>query len=435
LMATGVGGPLGANLITGGVGNIAGEIQGDRQAELLKQQQVQQGAQQALPPNMQTFAKGGYIKQMPQGGKVPVELEKDEVVMDSKGIFGLKGNKEFGHDQGGAPMMLEPGAKVLGKMKDKDSGKTFKELGKELAKKNAKLGELEETSKNKYTLNSIKAMKQKYRQNFDAIFNRQEAMRTTRPTAKMATGGNPTLTETIASTDYTYPVRGMDFMSGIPNDTINPMAATQQVGPINTADNNSMGFFNNNSNALTTAAQLAPVAYNLFQGLQKPEQERLPGQFNEGLSALKGRRANIQAMLESNRTNQAIADYNLKQSGAGAGRVGSGRLANYGARLRGDQAAQQYASQANNQYAADYAQGLFRTGAGQMQIDQNNAMNRAARDAHLGMATSQLGEFAGIKEYQSNLKDRESQMYDMYGNWYPYLSKWAGTKASWGIAQ
>lgn len=389
------------------------------------------------PNQIPTFGCGGKVK-MPMGGTVQikdVELEQGEVFMDNEGNIGaIKDTPEASHSKGGAPITLEVGTKVLGKNKDKITGKMFKEVGEELARENSKLAKLEEKSKNKLTMNAVKAMRQKLRGRFEEVFARQEAGKSD----KMAKGGmvkyalgGPVLGQNVqyqlpeANLPQIDTMQNQDISYGVPGGDYDAYAGNimRQVNELNLPDN-----------LLTTGMQLAPVAYNLIKGLGKAEKDVLPQEYNQGLSELRDMRFNAQPLYEQNRTNQQIYNYNLKSSGAGAGQYGSGILAGYGSRLRGDQMAGATEQNTNNEYRANYAQGLFGVGRAQSGVDEANLMNEASVRNFGGTALSQLGTYGGIKERQANLQNREGQLYDMYANWYPYISKWAGTKQLWGLA-
>lgn len=451
LQAAGVG------LLASGGSDIVGEALDGNTSELNKNITNQQ--LMSNPYSIPTFRYGGKIK-MPLGGTVQtkeVELEQEEVFMDPEGNIGaIKDTEKASHDNGGAKMELEIGTKVLGKMKDKMTGKTYKDIGQSLAKENSKLAKLEEVSKNKLTMNAVKAMRQKIRNRFNDAFNRQEAVKLD----KMAKGGRVKyalggpIEEEYGTEDWMTslfntgesPLVAQDWMSqpfsaSNVSPNVNPTAQT----PSNLNSKADL-FFDNmktapvvkkgegfNPNFLTTAMQLAPVGYNLIQGLRGAKKETLPGQYAQGLSQLKNRRFNADPLYEANRSAQQIYDYNLKESGAGAGRLGANRLASLGARMRGDQQVGATEQNYNNEYSANYAQGLFGVGAAQSRLNENYLMDQASARNMLGTAFTQSGEFAGIKEGQRNLQTRESQLYDMYANWYPYISKWAGTKNAWGL--
>lgn len=456
LMATGIGAPIATPLISGGLGMVGNEFASDQAAAQQQDMMNQQvGLQGSTNPYAPTFRCGGKVK-MPFGGTVtaPAELEKDEVFRTPDGkIAGLVDDQSIAHENGGAPMELPVGTEVLGKKKDKQSGKMFKELGQILAKKNKKLQELKDKTKNKYTLNSIRAMENKYQQKFSDLFRRQEESKG----GKMAKGGmvkysngstvEPPLeyedwmSEAFVPHEYISPGMesyinnmnpGLAFQNNQMLNEIPPIAEGTPLTPEIKLSNPGVSFDNKvggalGSQGLGTAMQFAPVAYNLIQSLRKPEKERLPEDYNRAVSTLSNRRYNIEPMLEANRTAQQIYDQNLKQAGAGAGQLASGRLASLGSRMRADMGA--WAQKNNTEqglWAPQTAQALMNRGQAQRGVDVANLQNEAARRNFGASATEGLAQGFATQQLMRNMKDRDYMAIQTYAKWLPMLANQFG---------
>ena len=383
MTATGVGAPLGMSLMAGGAAGLASEVMdGNSQDGIQKSMAGPQANQLSSAP---TF---------PMGGRIPypnAELEQGEVYKTPDGnIEEIKDKASLSHKNGGVPGQYEPGTQVLGKLKDKQTGMKFKEIGQKIAAQKRKLNKLRDENKNTLTQNAIKAMDQKLNKEFDMYYQRQESSKPRlRKGQKMAAGGdippwygdpkysmfhtregasnftkgaadfmgNMMYQQALinAEADYTQPTTQLTPKATVapttPKQPYTPkydmskvfagqaptieqtlggaqptlQSAGTRTMPTPTIDNGSLGFGQKlqqglGGNGLNMAAQMAPLAYNLAQGLRKPEEEKLPAQYNQALCALRNRKFNIDPILEANRTAQAVGDYNSKSYGGGATR-------------------------------------------------------------------------------------------------------------------
>jgi len=170
-------------------------------------------------------------------------------------------------------------------------------------------------------------------------------------------------------------------------------------------------------------ASLAPTMYNWIQGMQAPEQEALISNPYSGQirRTMVNRRFNIDPMLEANRTSRAIANYNANNVNPNSGM----NLA-----LRTQMAADEYRANADlyaqkqnadNQYAADYANTLNNLGTQyqtQRQYQEDvNARNRAAARNYTASAAGQFGNWAQVQQQMNNQQSRDDMMWPMITNW------------------
>lgn len=170
-------------------------------------------------------------------------------------------------------------------------------------------------------------------------------------------------------------------------------------------------------NGIGAAASLIPTIYNLFQGPAEYESKVSNPYSGSARRAMAQRRMNINPMLQANRTNRAISNYNASNLNANSG----ANLA-----LRTQLAAQEardtenlYALQqnTNNQYLGEYANML--NNLGQQDVQQTvynndiNARNRAAARNYTGTAMSQLGQWAQTQQQMYNQRSRDEMMWPM----------------------
>lgn len=163
---------VGAGMIAGGAGNLAGQI--------VKDINPSGGSIQSSVNNFNPiFCKGGKVR-MPYGGVLdtrPVELEEGEPFMTPDNKIATVSTSAPTHAEGGVPLNLEPGTKILGKNIDPVSGMQFKQLGRKLAALNKKAQELKEENKSTYSNNAARAMMLKAQHGFNDAMERQEAMK------------------------------------------------------------------------------------------------------------------------------------------------------------------------------------------------------------------------------------------------------------------
>lgn len=171
------------------------------------------------------------------------------------------------------------------------------------------------------------------------------------------------------------------------------------------------------TNTLGTAGQLAPIAYNLFQGMQKP-QTLNQGQYqnpyeSEIRSLMKNRKIDSQAIENEIRDNYKLGLRNVASGQRSSGQALSANTALWTARMNALAKAKLAAQEANNSYRGDEATTLANLGANyanrKLGIQDINDRNRAARNNFLGQSASDISEFSQGKErdemYQSMLSD------------------------------
>lgn len=168
-------------------------------------------------------------------------------------------------------------------------------------------------------------------------------------------------------------------------------------------------------------SMFAPIAYNLIKGTQKP-QVLNPEQFqnpyeNEAVSALRSRRIDTTPLLNRIRTSRMNALNNAKVAG------NTGAYLSNAAQIEANTAqnmaeAELQAQDYNNRYKADLASGLGQFGSQRasrnLQIQDINDRNRAARNTMLASAagqTSQAGQGIYGDEMRFNTLD------DLYSNY------------------
>lgn len=480
--------------IIGGLGGLFGGILGNRQEkkqeEMLAQQETMLGEQQIQmepvsvnPTGMinvnnqyaPTFACGGSVKKMATGGVVDtrmVELEDGEVFKTPGGEMGVIKPSAPTHKEGGVPINLEVGTKILGKNPDKETGMEFKEHGREISAMKQKYQKLLESNKGTFTRNAAKAMLDKANKKFDAAYERQDVdvAPSGNELQEFGFGGNiggflsglmPGLKGFMGSGQSALGSIGRDTLPRNLGQSLGVAGGTgtqgaglgfgQKLGQFfgglgqSNFGQKAGGFFN-------TAAQLSPVGYNLAQGMQpadhlnasdynNPEYGRSMGQFTKGADLMANRRFDVDPLLESNRNAQAIGDYNARnQGGLSAGAVASNRLGNVAQRMRGDQSAYATQNNMNNQYAAQHAgflgqQAQFGAGMGQQRadtafnVDNINQQADAARRTQLGAGFGQLSEYAQMQQLMQNQKGSDQQrmqimeaMEPMFRKWFPNLN-------------
>lgn len=180
------------------------------------------------------------------------------------------------------------------------------------------------------------------------------------------------------------------------------------------ASNKSTTPTDNNFNA--DLLSLTPVLYNFIQSIRKPEIESTVTNPYSGTirSTLAKRRANINDILESNRRNRAISNYNLSQLNTNTGSSLAARTQAAVANAAADAAAYTQASNINNQYLGDYANMLNNLGQQfvQSQILTNdlNARNRASARNFGASTASQIGKWSQVNTQMNNQYNRDMMM-------------------------
>ena len=161
---------------------------------------------------------------------------------------------------------------------------------------------------------------------------------------------------------------------------------------------------------------LTPTLYNFIQSLRKPEIESTVTNPYSGTirSTLAKRRANINDVLESNRRNRAISNYNLSQLNTNTGSNLAARTQAAVANAAADAAAYTQASNINNQYLGDYVNMLNNLGQqfvqSQTLTNDLNARNRASARNFGASTASQIGKWSQVNTQMNNQYNRDMML-------------------------
>lgn len=208
-------------------------------------------------------------------------------------------------------------------------------------------------------------------------------------------------------------------------------------GPSNIFNNFAQGFKNNDwVNTGLSALGTAPMLYNLFQGSRQEEQLN-PQDFynpyeNEIRSTMRGRRFNIDPILQSNLAAQQTYNQNIRNSGAlGSGALRSNYLAGSAQRQLADAAAYSQKSNIDNQYLAQQAQMDAQLGSQRAQtklgIQDINDRNEAARRNYLAQGFSDVSNWAQTQQLIRNQRAREPMYADILNTYNPYSQNYFST--------
>lgn len=192
---------------------------------------------------------------------------------------------------------------------------------------------------------------------------------------------------------------------------------TTNISP--TIDSNNMNF----SNTLNTVGTIAPIAFNIAQGLfGKPQRLNASDFYNpqqaEATRLMSNRRVNVNPELEANRVAQLNYTRALRQ-GAPSQSQYLGNIQNSQiARSRADAEVYSKAQNMNNAYMGEEAQMRANLGSQQAQtklgIQDINDKNLAARRAYLPTALTQMQQYAQNARMTKNLQNRDKQLMDIY---------------------
>ena len=462
---------------------IRGNKQDKQQEELQKQQlamqqQQQQDmllAQQPVDPLINqpgmtqvsneyapTFACGGKVKKMAMGGTIETELaelESGEPFRAPDGTIGVvKTDEKFSHENGGATMPLEIGTQILGKTKDPDTKKTFKEMGKKLAMQKKKYDKILDSKAGTYSMNAAKAMNTKIDRQFTTLFQKQESLKPQQQQQgqprQFIDGGMISMLAQNWGKGQAAKGLGSAFSNMAQSGGFNNPGNGGGGGFLSNLWQGAKGLLGNQGGlgsmlgkGLNMAGQLAPVGYNLMQGMkpaehlnaqdfQNPQQGQALGQFNQANNLMANRRFDVDPLLDANRNAQAIGAYNARnQGGLSSGAVASNRLAGTAQRMRGDQAAYTTQQNMNNQYQGQQAQMLgqsaqFRAGLGQQQADTRfnvaniNQQSDAARRQMLGAGFTGISDFAQRQQLMQGQQGADQQRLAALEGLYPMFNKW-----------
>ena len=166
----------------------------------------------------------------------------------------------------------------------------------------------------------------------------------------------------------------------------------------------------------TFAGQVAPMLYNMFKGLQKPDKVKPMYNPYEGQirSAMANRRFNIDPLLNANMVANAVGNRNIRNAANSRGEM----MGNYGAsqnqRMAGDAAAWAQKSNMDNQYLGEQAQMDANLGANRAQMDwmaqDYNLKNKTATNQFLGQGFNDLGQFAQMQQLMGNQTNNDAML-------------------------
>lgn len=169
------------------------------------------------------------------------------------------------------------------------------------------------------------------------------------------------------------------------------------------------------SKGLGNAGIYAPVAYNLIQGLHKPEvEDKVTNPYaSSARSAMRNRRYDPSAELERNRVNQRIYNRNLRQAAPSQAQLLGGLGAGSAAKMRADQEVLSRKQNVDNQYLGEQARLDAQLGESQagrnFQTQQFNSANRAARRNYIGTGLSQLQQGIQTSRLRQSMEQRDRE--------------------------
>lgn len=216
--------------------------------------------------------------------------------------------------------------------------------------------------------------------------------------------------------------QGSDFgmyevpYQGATQDNIYPSDETKTTNIPTTDTGNTQGSPLTGRDILYGAAVGAPTAYNIIQGLRKPQELSPEDYYNpyesKALGLLEGRKYNIDPQLQANRRGFNAME---RLVGSAAGGSGASYLANIGAAQQRKQQsdAQAYSTKQNieNQYKGQLANAYSQFGqqraATDLQIQDINDRNRARRNAYLAQGLTGVSQLAQQGRYMRNLSDAD----------------------------
>ena len=185
------------------------------------------------------------------------------------------------------------------------------------------------------------------------------------------------------------------------------------------------------SNPVTAALSAAPMLYNIGMGLFSKVEKLNPRDFyNPYDDQIKGlmanRRYNVNPQLGANKDAAAVANYDIRNAGIGAGAYASNRGALQNSLMRGNAAAYATKQNADNTYKAEEGNMLAGLGAAKAEtnliVSDINAQNKAAKQQMLSAGLSQLGGFAQNNQLMNNQAQRDSQLEERYNRYFSLMS-------------
>lgn len=387
-----------------------------------------------------------YAQMYPYGGEVGqqtselAELEKGEVYRTPDGSIQKVSDEAPTHSGGGVVLDLPAGTEILGKM-NASGNKTYKKLGTKLKLAQDRYEKVLSDNPSSIASNTAKRMLDKIQKEYDALFSNQEISKNVDmyqdtgqeysrggSIKKYNDGGiklreqdnywgNFLGSQAPPRTEGT-PVNVMSeeqFQAGEGMSPVQPYSYSNSIIPIRrqrSFNTESMG------DILTTAASLAPTAYNIAQGLQPAVnldyKDYLNPYLNDIRSTLRNRRFDINPALEGNKLAQSTYNYSLRNAAPSQAQYMGGLQTGLIGRLRADAAIRSQAEQMRNQFSYEGAMADVNLGqsvAGtKLGITDVNLKNEAARKAMLGQGLSGLSQYAQNQQLMRNQKQRDREL-------------------------
>jgi hypothetical protein len=379
-----------------------------------------------------SYAKGGYA--VDDRGFANSELEDNEVYRTPKGtIYQVNGRT---HAEGGEQFNLPQGTEILGKNIVPGTNKSYKDFGDKLMKDYNKFTKILSEKHTPLAKKTATMMLDKTQKQFSELMQHQESMKGShqmpdgsmmrnedmntqyaRGGVKRYDVGNTTEDPQITPQDWMY--NSSSWRNKL--DPTNPEFTNLGSNKMSTDPDSKQPF--EWQDALTEAGTLAPIAYNLSQGLFGKAQKLDPKQFynpneNQSMNLMRSRRYNANPELENNRLQQSTYLRNLRQGAASQSQYLGGLQAGSTMKQRAD--AETYARKQNtdNQYIGQEAEMLGNFGAQRAQtnltIQDINDRNASAKKSYIPTALSQLQQYSQNARMTKNLKGRDAQLMDIY---------------------
>jgi len=186
-------------------------------------------------------------------------------------------------------------------------------------------------------------------------------------------------------------------------------------------------------NAASSIGEMAPMLYNLGQGLfGKREQMRASdynnpyeGQIN---SLMANRRYNIDPELAANENAFRTTAANMRNLGGSRGQVMSNLTGAQNTKQFGDMSAYAQKKNMENQYAGEYAQMLYPMGRDRsntrMMVDEANSMTRASGRNMTGAAMTGLQQYLLTRRQMKNQSARDKLLGSALQGYSKFTNSW-----------
>jgi hypothetical protein len=367
-----------------------------------------------------SYAQGGYS--VDNRGFANSELEDDEVYRTPKGtMYQVNGRT---HAEGGEQFNLPQGTEILGKNIVPGTNKSYKDFGDKLMKDYNKFTKILSEKHTPLAKKTATMMLDKTQKQFSELMQHQESEKSMSSNQQFAKGGVKRYD--IGDTTEDPQITPQDWMYNSSSwrnklNPLNPEFSNLGSDKMSTDPYSKQPF--EWQDALTEAGTLAPIAYNLYQGLFGKAQKLNPNQFynpneNQSMNLMRSRRYNANPELENNRLQQSTYLRNLRQGAASQSQYLGGLQAGSTMKQRAD--AETYARKQNtdNQYIGQEAEMLGNFGTQRAQtnltIQDINDRNASAKKSYIPTALSQLQQYSQNARMTKNLKGRDAQLMDIY---------------------